>query len=286
MTELITGVDLVKSQIRIAMGMNLHEAPIDLPRQEQLTYRGVALQSRITSEDPANGFTPDYGRITSYRSPAGYGVRLDGGTAYSVPRVITPYFDSLLVKLTCFGSTFDEVISRTQRALAEFRIRGVKTNIPFLQNLVAHPDFQSGHVSTTFIDSTPSLFKFPQRRDRATKLLTYIGDVIVNGRPEIKNKPDITVMTPPPVLAFDHAADGEPPEGTRDVLKRLGAKKFADWTLKQKRLLITDTTMRDAHQSLLATRVRTVDMLASAGFVSAAAAATAFFAGDVGRGDI
>ncbi len=264
-TEIITGTDLVKSQIRIAMGHGLHEAPISLPRQEELTFRGVALQSRITSEDPANGFTPDYGRITSYRSPAGYGVRLDGGTAYS-GAVITPYFDSLLVKLTCFGSTFDEVIARTQRALAEFRIRGVKTNIPFLQNLIAHPDFQSGAATTTFIDNTPSLFKFSQRRDRATKLLTYLGDVIVNGRPEVKKKPDITVMTPPRKLAFD--LNAKPPEGTRDLLLKLGPAKFADWILKQKKLLITDTTMRDAHQSLLATRVRTVDLLGAAGFVS------------------
>ncbi len=264
-TEIITGVDLVKSQIRIAMGYHLHDAPINLPRQNELTFRGVALQSRITSEDPANNFTPDYGRITSYRSPAGYGVRLDGGTAYS-GAVITPYFDSLLVKLTCFGSTFDEVIARTQRALAEFRIRGVKTNIPFLQNLVSNPDFQAGNVTTTFIDTTPALFKFPQRRDRATKLLTYIGDVIVNGRPEVKKKPDVTVMTAPAALAYDHAAP--PPKGTRDWLKSLGAKKFGEWVIKQKRLLVTDTTMRDAHQSLLATRVRTIDMLGAAGFVS------------------
>jgi pyruvate carboxylase len=264
-TELITGTDLVKSQIRVAMGHNLHEPPIDLPRQKELTFRGVALQSRITSEDPANHFTPDYGRITSYRSPAGYGVRLDGGTAYS-GAVITPYFDSLLVKLTCFGSTFDEVIARTQRALAEFRIRGVKTNIPFLQNLVAHPDFQSGAATTTFIDNTPELFKFPQRRDRATKLLTYLGDVIVNGRPEVKKRPDVSVMTPAAPLVYDHTAPA--PHGTRDRLKSLGPGKFADWILKQKPLLITDTTMRDAHQSLLATRVRTIDLLATAGFVS------------------
>ncbi|MGN6368354.1 MAG: pyruvate carboxylase [Phycisphaerae bacterium] len=264
-TELITGIDLVKSQIRVAQGYNLHDAPMNLPRQQNLTFRGVALQSRITSEDPANGFTPDYGRITSYRSPAGYGVRLDGGTAYS-GAMITPYFDSLLVKLTCFGSTFEEVIARTQRALAEFRIRGVKTNIPFLQNLVAHPDFHSGKATTTFIDTTPALFKFHQRRDRATRLLTYLADVIVNSRPEIKKKPDLSVMTPPPLLPIGRA-DQIPP-GTRTKLIELGPKKFADWVLKQKKLLITDTTMRDAHQSLLATRVRTIDMLNAAPFVS------------------
>jgi pyruvate carboxylase len=264
-TELITGVDLVKAQIRIAQGYGLHEAPLNLPVQKDLQFHGVALQSRITSEDPANNFTPDYGRITSYRSPAGYGVRLDGGTAYS-GAVITPYFDSLLVKLTCFGATFDEVIARTQRALAEFRIRGVKTNIPFLQNLVSHADFQAGNATTTFIDTTPDLFKFPQKRDRATRLLTYIGDVIVNGRPEIKKKPDITVMTPAKPLAYD--ATMETPKGTRDQLKLLGPKKFADWVLKQKQLMITDTTMRDAHQSLLATRVRTIDLLNAAPFIS------------------
>jgi pyruvate carboxylase len=264
-TELITGVDLVKSQIRVAMGCNLHEEPISLPRQEELTFRGVALQSRINAEDPANNFTPEFGRLTSYRSPAGYGVRLDGGTAYA-GAVITPHFDSLLVKLTCFGSSLDEVIARTQRALAEFRIRGVKTNIPFLQNLVGHPDFQSGAATTTFIDTTPALFKFPHRRDRATKLLQYLGDVIVNGLPEVKRRPDVSVMTPPRPLAFDHTA--APPKGTRDWLHGLGARKFAQWTLTQKRLLVTDTTMRDAHQSLLATRLRTIDMLGAAGFAA------------------
>ena len=159
-TELITGIDLVKSQIRIAQGYHLHEDPLNLPLQKDLTFHGVALQSRITSEDPANNFTPEYGRITSYRSPGGYGVRLDGGTAYS-GAVITPHFDSLLVKLTCFGASFDEVVDRTQRALAEFRIRGVKTNIPFLQNLVAHPDFQAGRATTTFIDTHPRPLQIP-----------------------------------------------------------------------------------------------------------------------------
>jgi pyruvate carboxylase len=264
-TEIITGIDLVKSQIHVAMGYNLHEAPMNLPRQDELTFRGVALQSRINAEDPASGFAPDYGRLTSYRSPAGYGVRLDGGTAYT-GAVITPHFDSLLVKLTCFGSTLDEVVARTQRALAEFRIRGVKTNIPFLMNLVGHPDFASGRTTTTFIDNTPGLFKFPQRHDRATRLLTYLGDVIVNGLPEVKRKPDVSVMTPARPLAFDHT---QPiPKGTRDWLHSLGARRFAEWARTQKRLLVTDTTMRDAHQSLLATRVRTIDLVGSADFVA------------------
>jgi pyruvate carboxylase len=263
-TELITGIDLVKSQIRVAMGQHLHGDELNLPQQKDLTYRGVALQSRITSEDPANNFTPDYGRITSYRSPAGYGVRLDGGTAYT-GAVITPYFDSLLVKLTCFGGTFAEVIARTHRALAEFRVRGVKTNIPFLLNLMEHPKFVAGEVTTSFIDNTPELFKFVQRRDRATKLLGYIGDVIVNGNPEVKRKPDLAAMIAPRDLPLYH---GQPPAGTRDRFKQMGAEKFSAWVLKQKPLLLTDTTMRDAHQSLLATRVRTVDLLGCADFVA------------------
>jgi len=263
-TEIITGVDIVKSQILVAMGHHLHSAPISIPVQNKIEFRGVALQSRITTEDPVNNFTPDYGRITNYRSPGGTGVRLDGGTYAGA--TVTPYFDSLLVKLCCFGNTFEDVLHRTNRALAEFRIRGVKTNIPFLLNLVSHPDFQQGKVTTTFIDTTPDLFKVSMRRDRATKLLTYIADVIVNGRPEIKNKPNISLMNKPPVLTFDHAKGL--PAGTRDKLKELGPKKFADWVLKQKRLMVMDTTMRDAHQSLLATRLRTHDMLGAAGFIA------------------
>jgi pyruvate carboxylase len=260
-TELITGIDLVKSQIRVAMGHALHDSVIGLPRQSGISTRGVALQSRITSEDPSKGFSPDYGRISSYRSPAGYGVRLDGGTAYT-GAVITPYFDSLLVKLTCFGSTFEEVIARTQRALAEFRVRGVKTNIPFLLNLVSHPLFESGQVTTTFIDDTPALFRLNLRKDRATKLLMYLGDVVVNGCPGVAKRPDVTVMTPPPAVPYEKIT--APPPGMRDRLKEMGAKKFAQWVRKQKPVFITDTTMRDAHQSLLATRMRTIDMLGCA----------------------
>ena len=281
-TEIVTGVDLVQAQILIAQGCGLHEPPLNLPRQNDLRLRGVALQTRITTEDAANHFVPDYGRISSYRSPAGYGVRLDGGTAYT-GAVITPHFDSLLVKLTCFGNTLEETVHRTQRALAEFRIRGVKTNIPFLMNLVSHPEFQSGQATTTFIEATPSLFYFATRKDRATKLLTFLGELIVNGNPEVKRKPDLLAMTAPPPLRVrpsdaPHKAPGTIereilhdlpfPTGTRDRLRILGPKKFAEWTGKQKALLITDTTMRDAHQSLLATRVRTADLLGSADFIA------------------
>jgi len=260
-TELITGIDLVKAQIHVAMGHALHGPELHLPRQEDLTYRGVALQCRITSEDPANNFSPDYGRITTYRSPAGYGVRLDGGTAYT-GAVITPYFDSLLVKLTTFGSTFAEVTARTQRALAEFRLRGVKSNIPFLLNVVSHPVFQQGQATTTFIDDTPALFRLILRRDRGTRLLDYLADVIVNGCPGVTGRPDVAVMTPAPPVPYDHTQP--PPPGMRDRLQDLGPDKFAQWVRRQKPVLITDTTMRDAHQSLLATRMRTSDMLGCA----------------------
>ncbi|HVT83370.1 MAG TPA: pyruvate carboxylase, partial [Phycisphaerae bacterium] len=266
-TEIITGIDLVKSQIRVAMGENLHESPLDIPQQKDITFRGVALQSRITSEDPASNFTPDYGRISNYRSPAGYGVRLDGGTAYT-GAIITPYFDSLLVKLTCFGPTLEEVVARSLRALTEFRVRGVKTNIPFLLNLIGHPAFLAGDCNTTFIDTTPALFKFPNRKDRATRLLTYLAETIVSGNPEVKKKPDITVMTPPTQSSVLSPQHSPIPPGSRDKLKELGPKKFSQWITKQKPLLITDTTMRDAHQSLLATRVRTIDLLNSADFVA------------------
>ncbi len=257
-TEIITGVDLVKSQILVAMGHALHDSIINLPQQEGVTYRGVAMQTRITSEDPAENFRPDYGRITSYRSPAGYGVRLDGGTAYT-GAVITPYFDSLLVKLTCFGSSFEEVTARAERALAEFRVRGVKTNIPFLLNVIAHPAFLGGNATTTFIDDTPALFRLVQRRDRATRLLMYLGDVIVNGCSGVAGRPDVTIMTPAPPVPYDRTM--APAPGMRDKLKEMGPTKFAQWVRKQKPVMITDTTMRDAHQSLLATRMRTTDML-------------------------
>jgi len=263
-TEMVTGIDIVRSQILLAQGCDFDDPELAIPSQDQIQTRGFAIQSRITTEDPENRFIPDYGRISTYRSTAGFGVRLDGGTAYS-GAVITPYYDSLLVKVTTWASTFEQSIQRMDRALSEFRIRGVRTNIPFINNLILHPTFQNGEVTTTFIDDTPELFRWPQRKDRATKLLRYIGDVIVNGNAEVKGRADGRVL-PVPVVPF--SPQTVPPPGLRKKFQELGAEKFSAWLLKQKRLLLTDTTMRDAHQSLLATRVRSYDMLKVAPFVA------------------
>jgi pyruvate carboxylase len=264
-TEEVCAIDIVKSQILVAQGHKLHEAPLNVPPQDEIEPRGVAIQCRITTEDPENSFIPDYGRISTYRSPAGYGIRLDGANAFG-GAVITPYFDSLLVKITARAGTLQEAAHRMTRALREFRIRGVKTNVPFLENLINHPTFLAGDAATTFIDTTPELFQFTPRRDRATKALRYLGDVIVNGRPETKGKVDPKKVLEEPKVP--DAPAGKPPEGTRDLLLKLGPEKFAEWVLKQKRLLLTDTTMRDAHQSLLATRFRTFDMLRVAPYVA------------------
>jgi pyruvate carboxylase len=262
-TEMVTGIDIVRSQILVAQGARLHAAPLSLPEQKDLRMFGSALQCRITTEDPAQNFAPDYGKIHTYRSPGGMGVRLDGASAYSGMN-ITPFYDSLLVKVTCFGSDFPQACRRMDRVLREFRIRGVKTNIPFLENVVNHPAFQAGDVTTSFLDDTPELFEFTPRKDRATRLLTYMGEVIVNGNPEVAGKPK-PVNLPRPRIPRD---SGEIRPGTRQLLDSLGAQGFAHWTAGQKRLLLTDTTFRDAHQSLLATRVRTHDMEAVAGFVA------------------
>ncbi|PYT32399.1 MAG: pyruvate carboxylase [Acidobacteria bacterium] len=263
-TEMVTGIDLVRSQILVAQGVGLHDPPLSLPAQDRMPLYGHALQCRITTEDPANNFIPDYGKIHTYRSPAGFGIRLDGGSAYS-GAVITPFYDSLLVKVTAWGREFDQSCRRMDRALREFRIRGVKTNIPFLENLVNNPQFQAGDLTTSFLDENPSLFRFTPRKDRATKLLAYLGDVIVNENPEVAGKKRPDRIPTPPVPAHDSS---QAPAGTRQLLDELGPKKFAEWTRARKKLLLTDTTFRDAHQSLLATRVRTYDMLAIANFVA------------------
>ena len=260
-TEVITGVDLVRSQILAAQGCALHGPEINLPPQGEMPRMGCAVQCRVTTEDPENKFTPDYGRILTYRSTGGQGVRLDGGMGYA-GAVITPFYDSLLVKITAFGRNFEMALQRMDRALREFRIRGVKTNIPFLENVIANPVFRSGQATTTLIDNTPDLFKFKPRRDRATKLLAFLGDVIVNGNPQAKGH--VLNAALPPVAPPPHDRKELAPDGTRQLLLQLGPKKFAEWTLRQKRLLITDTTFRDAHQSLLATRARSYDMLAIA----------------------
>ncbi|BDC48779.1 pyruvate carboxylase [Bryobacterales bacterium F-183] len=262
-TEMITGIDIVQTQIQVAQGKSFDE--IGLPAQADIPIHGFALQSRVTTEDPANGFVPDYGKIHTYRSPAGFGIRLDGASAYG-GAVITPYYDSLLVKVTAWGRKFPDACHRMDRALREFRIRGIKTNIPFLENVVNHPKFQAGEITTSFLDEDTSLFKFKARRDRATKLLTYLSETIINGNPEVKGKPKPTkaLRTPAPL---PHSLEA-PLKGTRDLLLEIGPEKFAQWTREQTRLLLTDTTMRDAHQSLMATRMRTYDMLQTANYVS------------------
>ena len=263
-TEMVTGIDLVRSQILVAQGYKLHEPPMALPKQENIPLNGVALQCRVTTEDPEKNFAPDYGKISTYRSPAGFGIRLDGGTAYA-GAMLAAYYDSLLVKVTAWGANLPEACQRMDRALREFRIRGVKTNIPFVENVVNHPKFRAGEVTTSFLDELPELFHFPSRGDRASKLLSYLGDVILNGNPEVKDKQipkEIEAAVVPATPA------GKPPAGTRQLLQKLGPKKFAAWARKEKRLLLTDTTFRDAHQSLMATRVRTFDLLATASAVA------------------
>ncbi|HMD38408.1 MAG TPA: pyruvate carboxylase [Candidatus Acidoferrum sp.] len=259
-TEMVTGIDLVRSQILVAQGHKLHEEPLALPPQESIPLYGAALQCRVTTEDPEKNFAPDYGKLTTYRSPAGFGIRLDGGTAYA-GAVLAAYYDSLLVKVTAWGTKLPEACQRMDRALREFRIRGVKTNIPFLENVVNHPRFRAGEVTTSFLDESPELFRLPSRGDRATKLLSYLGDVILNGNPEVKGK---AIPKDPEKPVFPVVPGIEPPPGTRQLLQKLGPKKFAAWARKEKPLLITDTTFRDAHQSLMATRVRTHDLLATA----------------------
>ncbi len=256
-TEEVTGIDIVRAQILIAEGRTIEEAT-GKASQDEITLNGHALQCRITTEDPQNNFIPDYGRITAYRGATGMGIRLDGGTAYS-GAVITRYYDSLLEKVTAWANTPKAAIARMDRALREFRIRGVSTNIAFVENLLKHPTFLDNTYTTTFIDNTPELFNFKKRRDRATKILTYIADITVNGHPETEGraKPPAQAKTPVvPAVRAEHA-----PYGTRNMLEEKGAQAVADWMLAQKQLLITDTTMRDGHQSLLATRMRSVDML-------------------------
>ncbi len=264
-TEQITGIDLVRSQILIAQGAKLHGPELALPAQDAVPRMGFAVQCRVTTEDPENKFTPNYGKILTFRPAEGFGIRLDAGMG-DAGAVITPFYDSLLVKITASGQTFEMALDRMDRALREFRIRGVKTNIPFLENVIHFPIFRTGVATTTMIDTSPQLFEFKPRRDRATKLLGFLGNVIVNGNPHAKGYKPATALTPAPLPHWDRKQT--PPPGTRQLLLELGPKKFAEWTLMQKRLLVTDTTFRDAHQSLMATRVRTADMAAIAGAVA------------------
>ena len=259
-TEEVTGIDIVRAQILIAEGKHLATAT-GCASQYDVKLDGHALQCRVTTEDPRNNFIPDYGRIQTYRSATGPGVRLDEGTAYS-GAVITRYYDSLLTKVTARAPTPEQAIHRMDRALREFRIRGVSTNIAFVENLLKHPTFLSNEYTTKFIDTTPDLFDFKKRRDRATKILTYIADITVNGHPETTDRPrpsaDVKAPKPPVKPTIDV------PSGTRTILDASGPQAVADWMKNQSQLLITDTTMRDGHQSLLATRMRSIDMINAA----------------------
>ena len=257
-TEVITGIDIVRSQCLIAQGHSLFSNEVGIPPQEEIPRNGYAIQARITTEDPEKNFAPDYGKIVNYRSAAGLGIRLDGAMG-DTGSVITPFYDSLLVKLTASARTFELAIQRMDRALREFRIRGVKTNIPFIENVIHHETFVGGQAITTLIDTTPALFKFRRRRDRATKLLKLLGETIVNGNDQVKDRP-VPIMDLP-VIAPDYDPKSPKPAGTKDYLVKHGPEKFSQWTRQQKRLLITDTTMRDAHQSLLAARMRSFDQL-------------------------
>ncbi|WP_410574859.1 pyruvate carboxylase [Amycolatopsis sp. cmx-4-61] len=258
-TEEVTDVDLVQSQLRIASGETLDDLGLS---QDRIYLRGAALQCRITTEDPANGFRPDTGMISAYRSPGGSGIRLDGGTAFSGTE-ISAHFDSLLVKLTCRGRDFDTAVGRARRAVAEFRIRGVATNIPFLQAVLDDPDFRAGRVTTSFIEERPQLLTARQSADRGTRLLTYLADQTVN-KPhgERPKTPDATLKLP------KLPKDAEPAPGSKQKLVELGPAGFAEWLRKSPHIGVTDTTFRDAHQSLLATRVRTKDLLAVAPVVA------------------
>ena len=259
-TEEVTGIDIVRAQILIAEGKSIVEAT-GCASQYDVKLDGHALQCRVTTEDPQNNFIPDYGRIQMYRSATGPGIRLDGGTAYS-GAVITRYYDSLLTKVTARAPTPEMAIARMDRALREFRIRGVSTNIAFVENLLKHPTFLNNEYHTKFIDETPELFNFTKRRDRATKILTYIADITVNGHPETAGRPrpaaDIR-LPHPPVKPTSNLTPG-----TRNILDEQGPAAVAQWMRDQPQVLITDTTMRDGHQSLLATRMRSIDMINAA----------------------
>ncbi|MBM7552894.1 pyruvate carboxylase [Thalassobacillus pellis] len=255
-TELITGVDIVQSQIMIAEGYKLHDNPIAIPKQNDIRTHGYAIQSRVTTEDPLNNFMPDTGKIMAYRSGGGFGVRLDAGNGFQ-GAVISPFYDSLLVKVSTWALSFEQAANKMVRNLREFRIRGIKTNIPFLENVIQHKQFLSGEYNTMFIDSSPELFVFPKRKDRGTKMLNYIADRTINGFDgmEQKKKPAFTKPRIPKVKSSEPV-----PEGTKQILDKQGPEGLANWLKEQKEVLLTDTTFRDAHQSLLATRIRTKDL--------------------------
>lgn len=260
-TEMVTGIDLIKTQIFVAGGYKLSDKQIKIYDQDSLRTYGFALQCRLTTEDPANNFTPDYGTITTYRSASGMGIRLDAGSIYQSYSV-SPFFDSMLVKVSAHGRTLDGAVRKMTRALKEFRIRGVKTNIHFLQNVIQHETFKEGKASVNFIAETPSLFDIKLPQDRTTKITNYLGEVIVNGNPDVKYKDDTKVFRTPKIPSFQTSEAF--PKGTKDLLTELGPEAFCNWLSSEKKIQFTDTTIRDAHQSLLATRMRSYDMLAIA----------------------
>lgn len=255
-TEMVTGIDIVQSQIQIAEGYNLHGSEIGIPQQADIKTIGYAIQSRVTTEDPENNFMPDTGRINVYRSGGGFGVRLDAGNGFA-GSVITPYYDSLLVKVSTHATTFRGAATKMLRNLKEFRIRGIKTNIPFLENVVQNEKFLTGEYDTSFIDTTPELFNFPVRKDRGTKMLTYIGNVTVNGFPGVEKHKKPVFDEP----IIPNVKNVPLQTGTKNILEEQGADGVVEWIKEQKEVLVTDTTFRDAHQSLLATRIRSTDML-------------------------
>ncbi|RUZ93490.1 pyruvate carboxylase [Mesorhizobium sp. M7A.F.Ca.US.006.01.2.1] len=260
-TEQVTGIDIVKAQIHILDGFAIGTPESGVPAQKDIRLNGHALQCRITTEDPEHNFIPDYGRITAYRGATGFGIRLDGGTAYS-GAVITRFYDPLLEKVTAWAPTPAETIARMNRALREFRIRGVATNLTFLEAIINHPSFADNSYTTKFIDTTPELFQQVKRQDRATKLINYLADVSVNGHPETRGRPQPKADAAAPVVPY---LNGNVPGGSKQKLDVLGPEKFAAWMRDQKEVLVTDTTMRDGHQSLLATRMRTHDIAGIAG---------------------
>ena len=257
-TEMITGVDIVKTQILVADGESLFDEEINMPEQKDIVTLGYAIQCRITTEDPTNDFMPDTGRISAYRSSGGFGVRLDAGDGFQGAE-ISPYYDSLLVKLSTHAMSFKQADEKMDRSLQEMRIRGVKTNIPFLINVMRHPQFKTGDYTTKYIENTPELFDIQPTLDRGTKTLEYIGNVSINGFPNVEKRPKPIYETSPiPKVAKKEI---EQLQGTKQLLDEKGPKAVADWLKQQEDVLITDTTFRDAHQSLLATRVRTKDMM-------------------------
>lgn len=256
-TEVVTGIDIVRSQILIAAGARLSDRQIYLTDQASIKTQGFAIQVRITTEDPEQNFQPDYGQIIAYRSASGFGIRLDGGSIYPGMK-ISPFFDSMLVKVTGSGRTLKGATQRIDRALREFRIRGVKTNIQFLRNVINHEVFQKGEATVGFLQSHPELFQIQRGYDRGTKTLRYLGNVLVNGNPDVKFNLDPQKLRKP--VSPEFSKDEPFPKGTRDKLKELGREGFTQWLKEQPQIQYTDTTFRDGHQSLLATRMRTFDM--------------------------